>query len=92
MHPDYCEIGDPATRLIEECGELIQAICKAERFGWTNHHPDSPHITNADQVRAEMIDLIRVWESFMGPLPNQQNPADAQPVGASTDVVQDEAQ
>ncbi len=40
-HPDFKHIGSPAVRLIEECGELIKAICKAERFGYDGFHPDA---------------------------------------------------
>lgn len=58
---DYRHIGSPAVRLIEECGELIQALCKAERFGWDNHHPDRPHQTNLQDVEDEMGDVIEAF-------------------------------
>lgn len=27
--------------LAEECGELVQDVCKALRHGWDSHHPDT---------------------------------------------------
>ena len=41
MNDKYKDIGNPIIRLLEECGELIKAISKAERFGWNNAHPDN---------------------------------------------------
>jgi len=40
-HPDFEECGSPETRLIEECSELIKVVCKAQRFGWQDGHPDA---------------------------------------------------
>jgi hypothetical protein len=58
--PRYEAIGDPDVKLIEECAELIQAICKARRFGWDNHHPEkSPEHTNAHAVVEEMWDVAK---------------------------------
>ena len=54
----YKSTGSPVIKLIEECSELIQAICKADRFGWFNHHPDRPNTTNINEVQAEMNDVI----------------------------------
>lgn len=56
-HPDYKHIGDPAIRLIEELSELIKVICKEERFGWYNWHPDRPNLTNLDELRNEWVDV-----------------------------------
>ncbi|MCP5268138.1 MAG: hypothetical protein H6943_03755 [Zoogloeaceae bacterium] len=61
-HPIYRHVGSPITRLIEECAELQQALCKAERFGWFNYHPDRPERTNMDDVRAEMDDVVEAIE------------------------------
>ena len=33
-------IGSVETRTIEECGELIHILCKAQRFGLNSFHPD----------------------------------------------------
>ena len=37
----YKNIGTPEQRLIEECSELIKVVCKAQRFGWDEAHPDN---------------------------------------------------
>lgn len=44
-------------KVIEECSELIQAICKAEFFGWSNYHPDRQRSSNMIEVKAEMEDV-----------------------------------
>ena len=49
-------------RAVEECGEFLQALSKARRFGWFNFHPDRPNITNIDDVRREMADVIEAFE------------------------------
>ena len=59
-HPDFAHIGDPATNLIEECAELIQALTKLQRFG-----AGSPPYDNRAQVAAEIADVrrrIAEWE------------------------------
>lgn len=62
--PKYATIGSPAMRLIEECGEVIQAVMKGERFGWGNHHPDlPPSITNLVALEKEVQDVIcALWD------------------------------
>jgi hypothetical protein len=58
-HPKYVMIGSPETKVMEECAEVIQAICKAERFGWDSHHPDyPPEKTNAIVIWEEMDDVV----------------------------------
>ncbi|MEW6314314.1 MAG: hypothetical protein AB1513_09795 [Pseudomonadota bacterium] len=61
-HPKYKNVGSPVTRLIEECAELQQALCKAERFGWFNFHPDRPDRSNMDDVKSEMDDVVEAIE------------------------------
>ena len=56
--PKYKDAGSPETRVIEECSKLIQAVCKADRFGWFNYHPDRPSSTNMDAVLREMDDVL----------------------------------
>lgn len=60
--PKYQNIGSPSTKVIEECSELIKAICKADRFGWFNHHPDRPERLNVDDVLSEMDDVVEACE------------------------------
>lgn len=61
-HPKFKHIGSPVVRLIEELAELQQALCKAERFGWFNHHPHRPGRTNMDDVALEMDDVVEAME------------------------------
>lgn len=63
-HPEYKNVGDPAMRLVEECSELIKAVCKGQRFGWGNHHPDCPDIDNLQDVDAEMTDVIEAYNDL----------------------------
>lgn len=57
MDRRFENIGPVQVCLIEECSELIQAIMKAERFGYDNYNPDTPQITNAEQIRTEINDV-----------------------------------
>jgi hypothetical protein len=59
VHPDYAHIGDIETRVIEECSEVIKALCKVQRFGWFVHHPTSD-LRNVDKLQDEIEDLERV--------------------------------
>jgi hypothetical protein len=57
-NPKYKTRGTPEIRLIEECSELIQMLCKAKRFGWSNYHPDdAAKIQNFDLVLNEIKDV-----------------------------------
>ncbi len=56
-HPEYAHIGKPSTRLIEECSELIQALCKVKRFGWDSRHPDTGK-SNRERVLEEVADVL----------------------------------
>lgn len=58
MKESYAKIGDITIRTIEECSELIHALCKARRFGWDCYHPDDNHMTpNSHLVGLEIEDL-----------------------------------
>ena len=54
---DYKGFGTIETRTIEECSELIQAICKAQRFGWYNHHPERA-TNNIEETLHEITDVL----------------------------------
>ena len=59
--PKYKNIGEPETKVQEECSEVIKAICKAQRFGWFNYHPDDIGYNNICRIEDEMDDLIETW-------------------------------
>ena len=56
-HPDYKDVGTPEARLMEEIGELLQAMGKADRFGYFSSHPDHPERINKMDVLDEMYDV-----------------------------------
>ena len=62
---EYHVIGRIEDRVIEECSEVIHAICKAQRFGYTNFHPsyDSGR-KNVYRIADELQDLKRVIEEY----------------------------
>jgi len=69
VHSDYKAIGSVVTRTIEECSELIKALCKAERFGWWANHPDDPYkIVNLARVENEIDDIRIVTAELSGHL------------------------
>lgn len=43
--------------LSEECAEVIQAISKINRFGFSSCHPDTPERNNIDHLTEELGDL-----------------------------------
>ncbi len=64
-HPKYKYIGDPIVRLAEECAEIIHIICKIQRFGEFNYHPEDPHkISNRDRLLAEIADARDVMNEI----------------------------
>ena len=54
-----------AAKVIEEASELIQAVCKCERFGQHNFHPDRPDSTNQTEMDNEFQDLVRAYIAYM---------------------------
>jgi len=58
MDNKYKDIGKLDDKVIEECAEVIHAICKAKRFGLDNWHPDTPNINNAKLICNEINDLL----------------------------------
>ncbi len=69
--PEYQYVGNIDQRLIEECAELIKAICKAERFGYDNFHPKRPggsEENNKTDILKEIKDVRRLlgeMETFL---------------------------
>lgn len=57
-NPAYKMIGTPEDKLLEELGELIQAICKAKRFGLFSDYKGN---TNLELIKAEMGMLSKGW-------------------------------
>ncbi len=57
MKKKYKDIGEIEDKLLEECGEVIQAVSKARRFGYFNYHPDRPDSNNLSDILAELKDL-----------------------------------
>lgn len=49
---------------MEECSEMQQALAKGIRFGFLDHHPDRPEMTNADEVLMEYYQLVAVMEEL----------------------------
>ena len=44
--------------LAEECAEVIQAIAKIQRHGYTSHHPNDPSTDNREALEREMGDVL----------------------------------
>jgi len=60
MDVKFDKTGSIETRTIEECSELIHVLCKAERFGWTNYHPEDEYqVPNYQLAINEINDLDR---------------------------------
>lgn len=69
-NPKYSKIGSIEYRLIEELSELIQAVCKARRFGLSNYHP-TEGTTNRDRIYMEIEDVEKVIAEYKVKLKNQ---------------------
>jgi len=70
MDPRYMSAGTPAIKLMEECSEVIQSLCKAERFGLDNHHPGRD-TTNRSEIEGELDDLKLAIENYLGGMRKQ---------------------
>ena len=63
MKAKYAEIGSINVRCIEECAELIHILCKVERFGLENFHPDN-EVKNWQLVLQEIEDVERLCRNI----------------------------
>jgi len=61
---EYAKDGACEDRVIEECSELIQAICKAKRFGLRNYHPNRPGSDNYGEILSEIDDVRKVLKEY----------------------------
>ena len=52
-----------ATKLIEECSEVIHALCKIERFGMHAVNPETGE-TNRCQLRSEIEGLMNAISAY----------------------------
>ena len=66
VHEIYRKIGTPSMRIIEECGEIIKATMKCERFGCYNWNPaDEKKKKNIENLRDEVVDLVEAFKDFV---------------------------
>jgi hypothetical protein len=64
-HPKYKKIGDPLTKVVEECAEVIHVCCKIDRFGFFGHHPDDENKTpNAELLLMEIEDAKEAFKNI----------------------------
>ncbi|MTD42363.1 hypothetical protein GIX45_27795 [Erwinia sp. CPCC 100877] len=49
---------------MEECAEMQQALSKALRFGYDDHHPARADETNAEQLLTEFYQLTAMMEEL----------------------------
>jgi hypothetical protein len=73
MHAEFMKYGTPAIKLIEECSELIQVLCKGERFGYDDRNPliENPP-TNRQRILGEIADVeyaLEVFKVWLNELP-----------------------
>ena len=65
MDEKYKNIGDLQDRVIEECSEVIHAICKSRRFGLNSFHPKTPNIKNYNLIINEIYDAMQVLNQYL---------------------------
>jgi len=57
--------GTPEIKLIEECAELIKAVCKYERFKVEATDPKTGIVyRNDEDIKREMDDVIQAMEKM----------------------------
>lgn len=63
VNPRYSQVGPAEVRLSEELAEVIQIVCKAQRWGWGGVNPDDGK-TKRERAIEEMDDVVRVWNEI----------------------------
>jgi NTP pyrophosphatase (non-canonical NTP hydrolase) len=63
-YTDFSTIKSTSTHVIEECSELIHAICKADRFGYDESHPDKLDRQNYQDIRDEVRDVEKCLKAY----------------------------
>lgn len=59
------ELDELILHIVEECGEVVQAYAKCQRFGPLNHHPKlEPHFTNIDHLGEELAQLHNLIDEY----------------------------
>ena len=76
MNKKYIDIGELDDKVIEECSEVIKAICKIKRFGLLNHHPNFPDKNNLTDVLDEISDLRYALDRYEEYLLKDKNERD----------------
>ena len=64
MKNEYKKCGSVETRVIEECSEVIHILCKIDRFGYDNYHPENPRSSNKELLIGEILDLKTVLQEL----------------------------
>tara|TARA_R110000772_G_scaffold4573_5_gene16370 strand:- start:3832 stop:4065 length:234 start_codon:yes stop_codon:yes gene_type:complete len=64
MKEEYINIGSEQDKVIEEAGEVFQAIGKLNRFGPENFHPDRPKSNNRHELIEELDDCIHAMQVY----------------------------
>jgi hypothetical protein len=63
MNPLYSFVGTPEVRLTEELAEVIQVVCKAQRWGWSGVNPEDGK-DKKQRVLEELHDVIIAWNEI----------------------------
>lgn len=71
------KLDDALTRIAEECSEVIKIVCKAQRFGLNDTHPQKGK-KNIDLLAEELADVETARQDFLHILAaSQPTPSDA---------------
>ena len=53
------------VKMMEECGEVIQACSKALRFGLDDAHPKQGNVPNRECISKEILDIFTIHTMLM---------------------------